>query len=469
LRVGLIKVPATYADWYKRPVLGLAQLASCLQEQGIECRIFDAYFHSWTESDLIEAVRDFAPDLIGFTAMTHEVKEAVRIAGILKADLEVPAVIGGCHVTALPEQTFHEFPVFDYGIRGEAERAVKELVGALERGDTSNLGAIDGLIFREQGAVIVNREVSPLTSEELDQLPMPSFHDYYLDDPEALAGRDCVYPIVTSRGCPYNCAFCMRMLGKKVRRRSPEKICEEMEAAIEKWGAHTFDFYDDIMLHDDAVSRRLLDLMIEKGLPGKIRWCGTTRADLVKPDLVGLARKAGCFRLGIGVESGDDDILKSIGKAISADKVRKAVATIKDAGIAVDAYFILGHPNETEATVKKTVDLAVELNPHMIAVGLMVPYPGTRIFEMARLGEGGYRLLSEDWSQYDKYGGRTLEVAGMSYDSLTRWQRKAYLDLYLKNFRPFDLLKYVWKRRRALRLLVRGVTRRSQERSGPAT
>jgi anaerobic magnesium-protoporphyrin IX monomethyl ester cyclase len=458
MRVALIKIPATYADWYRRPVLGLAYLCSSLESHGIECRIFDAYFHSWSESALIRTVRDYRPDFIGFTAMTHEIKKAARIAGSLKADLDVPTVVGGSHVTALPERTLSEFRSFDYGIRGEAERPLVDLVEYLGNGGQSGLEKIDGLVYRGKNGITVNRESRFLSSEEIDRLPMPSFRDYYNDDPQALAGKASFYPIMTSRGCPYNCAFCMRVLGSKVRRRSPEMVCDEVKTAVGRWGAHSFDFYDDIMLHDDAVTRRLLNLMIEEGLPQKIRWCGVTRADLVGSDLARLAKAAGCFRLGIGIESGDDATLKTIGKAITVEEVRRAVRILRDAGIAVDAYFILGHPNETEATLKKTIDLAVELNPSMIAVGLMVPYPGTRIHEMAKRGDGGYRLLTEDWDKYDKYGGKTLEVSGIPYETLTHWQRKAYLSLYLKNFRLLDLVRYAWTRRRALRLLFRGVT-----------
>jgi anaerobic magnesium-protoporphyrin IX monomethyl ester cyclase len=461
LKIALIKGPATYADWYRRPVLGLAYLCSSLEAQGIECRIFDAYFHAWSESDLIRRVREYRPDVLGFTAMTHEIKKTARISELLKTDLGVPAVVGGCHITALPEQTLIEFPSFDYGIRGEAERSFVDLVKCIAGEGNSGLESIDGLVYRDGRGIKVNRESCFLSPEEIDRLPMPSFRDYYDDNPKALAGSNCVYPLITSRGCPYNCAFCMRVLGRKVRRRSPEAVCDEVETALSHWGAHTFDFYDDIMLHDDAVTRRLLNLMIEKNFPARMRWCGTTRADLVKPDLVRLAKKAGCFRLGIGVESGDDGILKAIGKATTVDQVRRAVRIMKDAGIDVDAYFILGHPNETEATIKKTVDLAVELNPHTIAVGLMVPYPGTRIHEMAKQGQGGYRLLSQDWDQYDKYGGRTLEVSAIPYETLARWQRKAYLSLYLKNFRLLDLARYAWTRRRALRLMFGARTKRA--------
>lgn len=454
-KVALIKAPGTYADWYKRPVLGLAYICSYLEADRFECRIFDAYYHSWSEGELLRRVTEYKPHLIGLTAMTHEINEAAHIAERLKAELGVPVVIGGCHATALPKRTLSEFPIFDYGIYGEGERALLGLAEHLRDGSSGDLQNIEGLIFRDADEITINARPPFLTSEELDTLPLPAFDDYYGDDPEALKAKGACYVLTTSRGCPYNCAFCMQVLGRKVRRRSPENIIEEMEQAIARWGAHTFDFYDEILLYDSPDTRRLLDLMIEKGFPGKVKWCGVTRANLVKPDLMTLAKKAGCFKLGLGVESGDDEILKTIGKSITVDQVRSAIKMIKGAGIAVDAYFILGHPDETEEQVKKTVDLAVELNSDTIAVGLMVPYPGTRVYEMALRGAGGYQLLSEDWSQYDKYGGRALELRGLPYDKLVKWQRRALINLYLKNHRPLDLMRYLWQRRSALSFFVK--------------
>ena len=455
MKIALIKAPGTYADWYKRPVLGLAYICSYLEANGFECRIFDAYFHSWSEDELVWRVKAYRPEVIGLTAMTHEIAEAARIASRLKSELKVPAIIGGCHVTALPERTLTEFPVFDYGIYGEGEKAFLALVRHLGGRSESGLRSIKGLVFREGEEIVVNERPAFLTSEELDRLPLPAFDDYYGGVPDALRAKDACYVMISSRGCPYNCAFCMRVLGQKVRRRSPERICHEMEQAISRYATRTFDFYDDILLYDSPETRNLLELMISKRFPERIRWCGVTRANLVKSDLMVLAKKAGCFRLGLGVESGDDQILKAIGKGITVDQVRRAVRIIKEAGIAVDTYFILGHPDETEETVKKTVDLAVELNTDTIAVGLMVPYPGTRVFEMALRGEGGYRLISEDWSQYDKYGGKALELEGLPYGDLVKWQRRALVDLYLKNFRPLDFLRYMWRRRSALLFFLR--------------
>ena len=128
---------------------------------------------------------------------------------------------------------------------------------------------------------------------------------------------------------------------------------------------------------------------------------------------------------------------------------------IKRHKIALGTYYILGHPHETPESARKTVDFAVSLNTDTIAVRIMVPYPGTRVHELAMKGEGGYHLLSHNWTDYDKYGGRALEIEGLSYEEMERLQQKAILQLYLKNHRYLDAFKYLWERRRAIYYLLK--------------
>ena len=455
MKIGLIKLPGTYADWYKRPALGIAYISACIKVNGFHCKIFDAYFHSWTEKELIYWVKEYEPEVIGITAMTHEIVPAARIAFQLKKQLNAHIIIGGCHVTALPERTLAEFPVFDYGIFGEGEKTILELLKILGQGTVSSLSYIKGLTFRKGGRVCINEPRSFLTSAELDTLPYPDLYDYYVNNLHALRSKHSCYNMITSRGCPYNCVFCMQVLGRKIRRRSAQSVCEEIECVIATYEAHTIDFSDEIFLFDNQETRELLELMIERGIPKRIKWKGLVRANFVNEKFINLAKKAGCFYLEMGVESGDNVVLKAIGKGITVEQVKRAVSIIKGAGISLGTYFILGHPNETIRTLRKTVDFAVELNTDTVAVGLMVPYPGTKVFDIAQRGEGGYRLLSQDWSEYDKYCGRTLEIENLPYEELVKWQRRALINLYLRNFRLIDAIGYFWKRKRAFYFLFK--------------
>ena len=450
MKVGLIRLPPTYADWYRHPLLGLSYICTNLEKNGYECRIFDAYFHTLSDIELINRVVEYQPDIIGISAMTHEIVNAARIASLLKGKLNVTIVVGGCHVTALPKRTLREFPSFDYAVYGEGDHTILELIKYLEGGSV-DLKSINGLIYRDNlNNVCINEPRPFLTGEELDSLPFPSLRDYYGDDRKALAGKDSFYVIISSRGCPYNCVFCMQVLGRKVRHRSPQNVVDEFKYANSYYGAHTFNIADEIFLYDSAHTREILQMIVDQGLPKRIRWRGSTRVNLVNKEIVQLAKEAGCYRLELGVESGDDEILRTIGKGITVEEIRRAVRIIKDAGLELGTYYILGHPNETLESLKKTVNLAIELNTDNIAVGIMVPYPGTKVYDMALKGEAGYRLLSTDWSEYDKYCGKVLEIKNLPYEELIKWQKRTLVYFYLKNFRLLELFHFLWTRRRAL-------------------
>ena len=448
MKIALIRLPATYSNWYKHPILGISYISAYMETKGYDCKIFDAYFNSWSEDELIHRIKDYNPDITGITAMTHEVSRAAETATQIKKQLNTSVIIGGCHITAMKGKTLEEFPVFDYGVYGEGENTVLELLSHLQK-KSPDLTGIAGLVYRDGGYIRINKPRPNLTADDLDNLPYPAYYHYYGNNQKALAGKSSYYVMFTSRGCPYNCAFCMQVLGRKVRRRSIKSVISEINYAISTYGAHTFDFADEIFLFGDEHSRNLLQAMIEDGLQKKIRWRALTRVNFVSPDLIALAKKAGCYHLEMGVESGDDEILKTIGKGITVEQVKKSVSVIQEAGISLMTYYILGHPKETMETLKRTVDLAVKLNTSTIAVGIMVPYPGTKIYDMALRGEEGYRLLSQNWSDYDKYGGHALEIKNLPYEELAKWQRRTLMYLFLKNFRFLDAIKYFWKRHNA--------------------
>ena len=451
MKVALIRPPEVHKYWNAtRPSLGMSYIASYLESHGIVVKIFDANFNSWSPQQTVEKIVEFNPDLIGITSMTHEISMAHKIASLLKNSLHaVPIVIGGCHVTALPRETLEEFANFTYGIYGEGEQTMLSLVHCLQQDAIEKLPEINGIVYRHAQEIKINPPQERLSSEELDKLPYPAFHHYYSHH-RALAGKHDYYVIISSRGCPYNCAFCMQVLGRQVRRRSPENVVAEIEYAIDRYGVHTVYFLDEILLFNDQLTYDTLALIIKHHLPDRIRWRGLTRINFVNEKLINKAKEAGCFALEVGIESGSDEVLKRINKQITTKQATEAVRIIKKAGIAVDANFILGHPYETIETVKTTMRFAAKLNPTTVAIGIMTPYPGTKVYEMALQGEGGYRLLTKDWSKYDKYGGKALELEGLPIQELEKWQRKALLYFYLRNCRFLDLFNFIIKYRKAI-------------------
>lgn len=457
MKIAIVKPPEVRPYWYKkRPALGISYLSSYLTKNGIENRLFDAYYFSWSEEQTIKEVAKYKPDLIGISSMTHEITTAHRLTSLFKEKMpNVPIVIGGCHITALPTQTLEEFPHFTYGVYGEGEKTLLELTQYLKHNKKGKISSIKGLVYRDkQGNILVNKVQERLTSEELDALPYPAFHFYYKNGRKTLTEKDDHYIMMTSRGCPYNCVFCMQVLGRQVRRRTPEGIVAEIEYAINHYGAHTIQFYDEIFLFNDDLCFKTLDLIIQKKLHKKMQWFGLTRVNMVSKKLIHKAKESGCFRLEMGIESGNNKVLKRINKQITVKQAELAVNIIKNEKILTDVNYILGHPGETRKTLQDTVNLAVRLNTTTMAMGIMVPYPGTQVYRMVQEGRGGYRLLSKDWSAYDKYGGKALEIKGLPLAELERWQRKALLYFYLKNFRFWELLKFAVGYRRVILSLL---------------
>jgi len=445
MKVALVRV-SSYQSWYRLPSIGLSYLAAALEREGIDLKIFDARYFYMSDGDLVDEVQRYSPEVIGLTAMTHEIKRTAAIAGTLKEKLEVPIVIGGCHITAIPTRTLEEFPAIDYAVIGEGENTLLDIIKCLN--GNKKIEDVKGVAYRSGGRIVLNEARESIV--DLDSLPFPAYHRYFTKGRKSLSGRNAYYQLLTSRGCPFDCAFCMRVLGKTVRRRSADSIIDEIDFAVRVYGAHTINFADEVFLFNNRKTKEILNRFIERGIPKRVRWAGLTRSDLVDRELVNLAKRAGCYRLEIGVESGNDEILRRIGKNTNVEQIRSAVRIIKDGGLRTASFYILGHPGEDEETVGQTINLAADLNTDTIAVGIMVPYPGTRVSEWAEKNEFGYRIADSDWDDYDKFGHSPLEIEGFSMNRLEGLQRRAYIYFYLKNFRMISLLKFVISRYRGI-------------------
>jgi len=340
-----------------------------------------------------------------------------------------------------------EFSSFDFGVYGEGERVFLKLALRLRDFSRAAVGDINGLIYRESDEVTINaREVS-LKPEELSNLPFPAIDDYFGEDPGALKAPGARYGLLASRGNSQTSCFDMQVLGRIIRSRSAGSVVEEMKQAVARWGAHTFEFYDQMLFGDEESIGNLLRLMIAGDLSSRVRWCASIRPDQVNPSLMSLAAKAGCFHLDLVAGSGDDRILKSLGRGVTPESVREAIGAIRAAGIKVNARFILGHPGETESQARRTASLARGLDAESISLDLAIPYPGTDVYEMALRRAGGYRMVSYDWSQYHEYGDSVLELKGLSRRRLNWLRHLAMAGFYLKDFRLLDLARYLWQRR----------------------
>ncbi len=442
--------------WYRMPLLGIGYLAAWLREKKYTVAIVDAMFDKLTRDECVERILLHNPRMLCITAMTHEINRAAELAEKLETrGWQGWVVVGGPHCSALPARTLEEYPVFDFAITGEGERTLSELAGYLLRKKipieqangridelipevSERLKVIKGLVWRNAGSSNVN-EPRPWI-RDLDKLPFPAWDLY---------GRAELYQIYASRGCPFQCVFCMRVLGEQVRYRSPEKVVDEFEWVVNTFHPKRIDFSDETFTLKREWTESICDELIRRGLHKRMPWFANGRVNTVDVPLLRKMKEAGCVRLGFGIESGNPEILKAAQKATTIEQIEKAIAACKEVGLEMEAFYILGFPGETKETARDTIRLAARLNTTTAAFGIMVPYPGTRIAEMAEKGEGGYRMLSHDWSDFDKHLGNAMELETLSRRELESLQARAYLWFYLRNFRIRDLAGFAWEKRKA--------------------
>lgn len=418
------------------PHIGLAYVGNYLERtSGITPAIFDARLARMNLEETVDQVVSLKPKVVGISAMTHMVIGAAELGLQVKKRLpDVALVLGGVHATFLPERTLLEFPIFDFVVAGEGEKVFVSLVEALLSGDS--VENIPGLCFKKGDRIVFDQQAP--VSDDLDELGEPGWHLF----DAAVMNKYCKrLPVFSQRGCPFSCNFCSRPYGKKNRRRSPDKVVEEIRNDVNKFGITDIWIYDENFTvnknHAAAICRGLLKEKV------RIRFECMLHVSTIDDRLAKLMKDAGCWHVGFGVESGNDEILAGMNKGINKKMIFEAHSIMKKSNFVTEAYFILGHPNENKSTIWDTIKFAVQLNAARTAIGIMVPYPGTEVWEMATHGRGGYKKLSINWSDYNKQLGNAVELESLSRTQLEIAQVLGYSLVYLGNMRFRDFGKMV--------------------------
>ncbi len=439
-RVLLNNPPSTRAKPYSAGRVsgctGLAHVAGYLRSAAdCEIAIVDSKLEGLDFERTLERIEDFRPDVIGFTAFTEQIKDAARMAKLAKDRLPgAVTVIGGVHVTALPRETLVEFPEFDVAVYGEGEVTFAELCLALDSG--RDVSGIDGLVWRGSGEV---RSTNPRERLlDLDALPLPAWD---------LLPRAPHYFVQTIRGCPFACKFCMNPGGKAVRARSVENVLAELEWIVTTWEPSAVHFGDEIFTVDLDRTKAVLKGMIDRGIHERIEWSCQTHVRFVDEELFALMGRSNAAFVALGVETGDEAILKRVGKGTTVDMILNARKLARKHGVPIQSLMIFGHPHETVRSLWNTIKLAARLNAEEPVFGVMTPYPGTEVAGLAARGEAGYRLLSVDWDDYQKHLGGVLQFANLSASSIGALHFAAYVCVFLWNLRFLDLARFAWKYR----------------------
>lgn len=427
------------------PHIGVAYVSAAFEAAGAQVEVVDAVAERLDLNAVMSRFREFRPDILGLTASTYQVYEAAGVAHAARRSApDVRILLGGYHVSALPRRTLEEFPVYDMAVYGEAEATAMELVDEWQQG--SSMRAVAGTAVRNgDGAIEVNppREAP----QDLDALPFPAFHlmplDRYRGFYSMRAARERPLTMCTARGCPFHCIFCFKSTGSKYRMRSVDDVMQELERNMAQFHPTQIVFTDEIFTFDKKRTRDFCERILKAGLHERIHWICQDRVDLADFDTLQLMKRAGCTTVSYGIESGSQDIISSIRKNFKLDQARDAINLTRKAGIWADTNFIIGHPGETPETIRQTIDFAISLNPDSTSFAILCPFPGTEVARMAAAGEGGLRLLSEDWTTYGKQVGEALELENLSRPVLERYHRLAYMRFYLRRGKWLNLFRVV--------------------------
>jgi len=419
------------------PPIGLCSLAAWLDRHGHRAVIHDCYAHALGDEALLRRLREEAPDFLGISATTSSFLDGMRLAQLAKsARPGLKVIVGGVHVSALRERLLREFPVIDYGIAGEGEMTLLEL---LEHGD-DGLEEIQGLIHRDGGAggeVIFNGPRVP--HGDLDAFPFPAY--------EKLAGYPASYKLplfsyprspgttaISSRGCPYTCSYCDRsVFGRSFGFHSAEYMFELTRHLRRRFGIRHINFYDDLFTLKRERIAEYCERLLRGGL--KMSFNCAARAEHLDAELLRLMKRAGCWMISLGIETGDPELLRRHRPTTRLELIRERMALIRRTGIRAKGLFIMGLPGETEASIDQSLRFVLDMPMDDFNLTKFTPFPGSPLYrDLARHGH-----FEEQWELMNCLN-FVFVPEGLTLGRLEQRYREFYRRYYE---RPKVLLGYV--------------------------
>ncbi|MEA1917761.1 MAG: radical SAM protein [Campylobacterota bacterium] len=380
----------------RSPSLGLLLLAGQALQDGYKAQIIESDLQNLSPEDVADQIININPKFVGITLFTVGVINASIIAEILKKNApHIDIIIGGPHVSSMGLETMEKFSQFDVAVMYEGEQILKTLLTTLE--NRGSLQDVQGIIYRNSEKLEIT--APPTIMKDLDSLPLPAwnllpnFPNAYLpaiyDYP-----RSPVATFSASRGCPFKCEFCdTSTFGSKVRYYSPKKVYEIMSYLNNEYNIRHLQFVDDLFVANNKRVTELCKLLIENKID--MTWSCTARVDTVKPETLELMKKAGCWEISFGLESGSNEMLKNMRKSIVSEQSRQAVRWTSEAGIRVKGLFMLGYPGETKHSIKQTKEFIKELPLTTMNLSKFTPYPGSPIYKKLYKTS----IKDEDWEK----------------------------------------------------------------------
>lgn len=441
------------------PQVSLAQMAALLHPV-YKVAIIDANAEQMDWETFTQKLDLYTPKYY-MTQVTAPTLENDMFGCFLAKARGAKTIAFGTHVTPIPKETLRPFPALDFVLVGEPDLTIRDLVDHLENriderspeiktlfdkhdllykpsfheDGSVNMHGIKGLAWRNGDELAVNF-TRPFISD-LNDLPMPMHELLPLQKYRMPMIKGPFTFIVTSRGCPAGCTYCIKHVSYQytTRLRSPELLVEEM-IQLKKLGINNIHMYADLFTVSRDQVMQLCQLMIDKNL--NIRWTSNSRVDYVDEELLTLMGKAGCWLISWGIESGNEQILRHARKGAYPEKAARSLQWAKNAGIKNWGYFIIGLPGETEATIRQTIDFAKKLPLDIALFHVAAPYPGTPFF--FEVVKNGWFRPGTRWENVDMDKGTVLDYPDLSAERLLYWQKRAFREWA---FRPGPIFTYL--------------------------
>ncbi|MFC1674304.1 B12-binding domain-containing radical SAM protein [Candidatus Omnitrophota bacterium] len=424
--------------------LGLGYIAAVLKQAGHLVEIIDIDLERTNEKIIKSRLIEGKIDLVGITTTTPTYNNALSLAKTIKNACNAYVVLGGVHVTILPEESI-DHPQIDFVVAGEGEITILELIRSLEeRGD---LCLIDGLVFKRNGKIIKNRPRLPLGN--LDSLPFPTrdlFRDNKYTYPDSLYRKTA--PMMTSRGCFGKCTFCQApaLFSGNCRFRSAKNVVDEIEYLVKKQKIKEIHFWDDNFLGNRKRVFQIRDILKERGIKIKCALPNGVRVDLITEEILACLKDMGVYSIAIGVESGSQEVLDLAKKNVSLQRIEESMRLIKNFGLESWAFLIFGLPGEDRHRSMETIDFTIKIDPDVAKFHILKPYPGAAVFNYLKERN---LILNYSYKDYGIHSRPVHRLEALTDKEISEFQKLAYRRFYL---RPKKFLKHIIRLRSFYRL-----------------
>jgi len=444
-RIMLIKPGRRFSRMGFGQPLGLLYLISVLRERfpgKYEIDFVEQALYDVTTEDIRERFRKFNPDLVGFSTMSMEAGETEEICRMIKSQKpECITVMGGPHASVFFDWALKDADI-DYVVIGEGEETFPDLLLALEQ--ERPMDDVKGIAFMREGK-LVETPSRPFI-EDLDKIPMPAWDlvNFKLYSVQITMNGYCHSTpwamLFTTRACPFKCAYCHGIFGKKVRKRSVDNVLAEIELLVNKYGVRELHIVDDIFNIDLARAKKICDEIVARGIKVKIAFPNGLRADMMDRELLQKLKAAGCYVITYAVETASPRLQKLVHKNLDLEYTKQVIEWTYKEGIIPQAFFMLGFPTETPEEIEMTIDFALKSKLIRGWFFTVVVYPRTELLDIARKAYPDFDFSNYDWFDLRYWSEKPFYSRVTPYDGF-KIQRDAYRRFFL---RPSIILKILW-------------------------